>query len=181
MPSGLELKPTRLMPLTERSECREVLLLECGAPAREPPGQREPRAALGRAVRPVPRVCSGPPLLQVPTQRWAAGCPAWHVRGSEHAAPLQPGSAVHDLLPVPTTATNSCTSRHPPAAPVPVLTAAPPACPSTEHRVNGNPTGHAGGGPLPPVGPPELQPRSLEHRGKFWGTEAAKEDETAWI
>lgn len=35
MPSGLELKPTRLMPLMERSECREVLLVEWGAPARE--------------------------------------------------------------------------------------------------------------------------------------------------
>lgn len=35
MPSGLELKPTRLMPLMERSECREVLLVEWGAPAKE--------------------------------------------------------------------------------------------------------------------------------------------------
>lgn len=35
MPSGFELKPTRLMPLMERSECREVLLVEWGAPARE--------------------------------------------------------------------------------------------------------------------------------------------------
>lgn len=35
MPSGFELKPTRLMPLMERSECSEVLLVEWGAPARE--------------------------------------------------------------------------------------------------------------------------------------------------
>lgn len=119
MPSGLELKPTRLMPLTERSECREVLLLECGAPAREPPGQREPRAAWGRAGAPCHvcagawhQGCSGPPLLQVLTRHRAAGCPAQHSWGCRHAAPLRPGSAVCDLLPVPTMITSTCTSRH---------------------------------------------------------------------
>lgn len=45
MPSGFELKPTRLMPLMERSECRDVLLVECGAPARETRPQRGPAAA----------------------------------------------------------------------------------------------------------------------------------------
>lgn len=35
LPSGFRLNPPRLVPLPERSECREVLLAEWGAPARD--------------------------------------------------------------------------------------------------------------------------------------------------
>lgn len=46
LPSGFRLKAPRLVPLPERSECREVLLAEWGAPGRKSERQASGWAAV---------------------------------------------------------------------------------------------------------------------------------------
>lgn len=91
MPSGFELKPTRLMPLMERSECREVLLVEWGAPARETRPQHGPAAALesggGRKSCPAPdaRVPSATREDRLYLALLSHGVPAHHPEGADPA------------------------------------------------------------------------------------------------
>lgn len=98
MPSGLELKPTRLMPLMERSECREVLLVECGAPAGEGHAQPAPEPPLQ------PPTC--PPLtrpavtwLRRPSHRPHTASP----RTGPAPAPLPGAQHAHTCPPAPAT------------------------------------------------------------------------------
>lgn len=144
---------------------------------------REPHATCAGARR---QGCSGPPLLQVPTRHRAAGCPARHGRGSRHAAPLQPGSAVHDLLPAPSTTTSACTSSHRQQPQRPSSRSstawAPQHRAQGEWKPHGGRHGDTGGkGLCPRWDPLSCIPGAWKPRGKFWGTEAAKEDEITWI
>lgn len=150
-------------------------------------GSARAEGRLGQSRSPVPRVCRclAPGLLRPSSPAGPHTAPGSRVPSAAQLgvpARSPPSARFHGLrsAPGPHHDYKHLHQQALPAAPVPVLT--PPVCPSTEHRVSGNAMedvmGTRRGKASAPLGPPELHPWELgSHGGKFWGTEAAKEDE----